>query len=560
MLVDVKRVKLLIGLSLLGMFGVTGSYLSAAEESQTKDSVGIEETERMSSLDSSEVLITETTSESQEVTTETTDTEKGVIPNIQALRSSAPAQEKKAPEGNYISDGSYVQIASKNYDIWSSFQWEKRSHSSNYYGLTLKAKGRYEHANGATYYSLYNRDNKWIGYINAKATKRVPAEGNYISDGSYVKLTNFNYNTWQSFNWQKKYSGSNLKGKIFKAKGRYEHFNGSTYYSLYDNTGKWYGYLSAAAVTKTKAEGDYISDGSYVNITKKNYDIWQNFGWKKKSSTNSYYGKTLRAKGRYEHHNGSIYYSLYDNKNRWLGYLNANATTKTRAEGNYIKDGRYVEVTKNNYSLWQNFKFEFRGNSDNLQGQILQARGRYEHFNGATYYSLYDDLGFWRGYINATAVKKAYKPRVELSEKEIKLAQEEMLKLVNKERRRVKVNELKRDPYFDRAANYRAREIRKQENFVHRRPDGTDILDVVEEAGADISNLGAGENIAYNQLPKNDGKAVAKLLFNQWMDSPGHKRNIQYGIYDYVGFGFYAERLKDNSVRVYGAQIFIVVY
>lgn len=548
-----KKVKWLIGLSILSFLGFNSGIVSNAEESQTKESVVIEQKETMISTESSEALISDSTSKSGKTTDQTAETVEETMSEIRAIKSAAPNQVKKTPEGDYISDGSYVQVASKNYDIWSNFSWEKRSHSSNYYGQTLKAKGRYEHENGATYYSLYNKDDKWIGYINAKATKKIDAQGNYISDGSYVKIKNGNYSTWQNFNWQKKYSGNSLKNQTFKARGRYEHFNGSTYYSIYDNQGKWYGYLSAAAVSKTTAQGDYINDGSYVKIVKKNYDIWQNFSWQKKSNTNSYYGKILKAKGRYKHFNGSTYLSLYDNKNKWVGYLNSNATSKTVAEGDYIKDGRYIEVTKNGYSLWQNFKFDFRGSSDNVQTQILQARGRYEHFNGSTYYSLYDDLGFWRGYINASATKKSYKPKVELSEKEIKAAQKEMLRLVNKERRRVKVNELQGDSILDKAANYRAREIKK--TFAHHRPDGNDILDAVEEAGADVSSLGAGENIAYNQLPKNDGKAVANLLFKQWMNSPGHKRNIQSNMYDYVGFGFYA-----SGGRIYGTQVFIVVY
>ena len=47
--------------------------------------------------------------------------------------------------------------------------------------------------------------------------------------------------------------------------------------------------LLAGIVFGTKVEasnqGPYIKDGSMVQVTKKNYDMWQNFGWKKKNNT-----------------------------------------------------------------------------------------------------------------------------------------------------------------------------------------------------------------------------------------------------------------------------------
>ena len=233
---------------------------------------------------------------------------------------------KEKPQGSYISDGSYVQITKKNYQMWQNFNWKKRDNSTRFYGKTFKAKGHYKHRNGETYYSLYDYKGNWYGYLNSKATKKVKAQGNYISDGRYIKITKNNYDMWQNFGWKKKNKTTTVYGKTFKARGRYEHFNGSTYYSLYDNNGKWYGYLNAQATKGSKPEGSYISDGRRVEIISKNYDIWQNFNWKKRDTTKKYDRKILNARGRYEHFNGSTYYSLYDDKDKWIGYLNAKAT------------------------------------------------------------------------------------------------------------------------------------------------------------------------------------------------------------------------------------------
>ncbi|HCM89009.1 MULTISPECIES: hypothetical protein [Vagococcus] len=234
------------------------------------------------------------------------------------------------------------------------------------------------------------------------------AQGDYIKDGSTVQITKKNYEIWQNFGWKEKNNTSNVYNQTFDAKGRYQHQNGSTYYSLYDNKGTWYGYLNANATKKIDGQGSYISDGSTVQITK-NYEIWQNFSWKKKEMGSTYFNQQVQAKGRYEHFNGNTYYSLYTKTGSWLGYINANATSKTKSEGNYISDGRYVEITKN-YELWQNFSWKKKGMGSTQFKKSLQAKGRYEHFNGNTYYSVYDEKGTWLGYINATATK-SYQPK-----------------------------------------------------------------------------------------------------------------------------------------------------
>ncbi|MFY8331255.1 hypothetical protein [Vagococcus carniphilus] len=159
---------------------------------------------------------------------------------------------KEKPQGSYISDGSYVQVTKKNYQMWQSFNWKKRDNSTRFYGKTFKAKGHYKHRNGETYYSLYDYKDNWYGYLNSKATKKIKAQGNYISDGRYVKITKNNYDMWQNFSWKRKNKTTTVYGKTFKARGRYEHFNRSTYYSLYDNNGKWYGYLNAKATRGAK--------------------------------------------------------------------------------------------------------------------------------------------------------------------------------------------------------------------------------------------------------------------------------------------------------------------
>lgn len=236
--------------------------------------------------------------------------------------------------------------------------------------------------------------------------KAAPAQGPYISDGSYVKIIKKNYEMWQNFSWDKKDTTTNHYEKLYQARGRYEHSNGQTYYSLYNNKGVWQGYVNAKATMKTSIQGPYIADGGYVKIKKPKYNSFENFSWKVRVDGAELADEIYQARGRYEHFNGSTYYSMYDNKGIWQGYINKNAVIRTTVkEGPYISDGRDVKIVKKNYQIWQNFSWKERSNTNKYYGQTLKARGRYYHYNGNRYYSLYDNQGKWVGYLNATATE-----------------------------------------------------------------------------------------------------------------------------------------------------------
>ncbi|UDM79000.1 serine hydrolase [Vagococcus fluvialis] len=233
-------------------------------------------------------------------------------------------------QGNYVSLGKYVTIKNINSHIWKNFDWQKKHYIKDLTGQTFLARGVYHHANGSDYYSLYDRNNKWYGYINKKFVTVAPGkQGSYQSLGKYVTVTKGNYDVWQNFSWKRKTTTKNLQNNTYQARGKYNHFNGSTYYSLYDNKGKWLGYLnSSGAKIGDGEQGIYQSYWKQVTISKKNYTMWNNFKWVKRDSTNRYINKTYTARGKYNHFNGSTYYSLYDNSGKWYGYLNANGTSQ----------------------------------------------------------------------------------------------------------------------------------------------------------------------------------------------------------------------------------------
>lgn len=101
---------------------------------------------------------------------------------------------------------------------------------------------------------------------------------------------------------------------------------------------------------------------------------------------------------------------------------------------------------------------------------------------------------------------------------------------------------------MDNAA-LRAEEIAVK--FSHTRPDGSACKTVVT-----IKNAGVGENIEATgsiDVAKSDIEDLAKHLVQQWMASPGHKKNILDSRYKETGVGIY---VYDNNI--YASQLFII--
>ncbi|WP_428778513.1 D-alanyl-D-alanine carboxypeptidase family protein [Vagococcus fluvialis] len=247
-----------------------------------------------------------------------------------------------------------------------------------------------------------------IGEEELKEPSKSSIEPELIS--LYGTVISKNYPIWEDINFKEENGhSSNYHHQTLSLKSKIEHSNGSTYYELYDNQNQRLGFINGKSLSISESRGGiYLSNGSYGTIKKKNYSLWNDFTFKKeRNNTSQYYEQTLHMRGEYHHFNGSIYYSVYDNKNNWLGYLNQSAVTiGNNRGGTYISNGNYGTVVKKNYPLWQDLGFKKeRNNSTKFYEQTFQLRGEYHHFNGTTYYSVYDNKNNWLGYINQNGVK-----------------------------------------------------------------------------------------------------------------------------------------------------------
>lgn len=119
----------------------------------------------------------------------------------------------------------------------------------------------------------------------------------------------------------------------------------------------------------------------------------------------------------------------------------------------------------------------------------------------------------------------------------------EVLKLVNKERKKHGLSALTLDEKLCRAADKRAKETVSL--FSHTRPDGTSCFTILEEYG--IGYRSVGENIAA-------GQRTAKDVVASWMNSPGHRANILSSSYEKLGVGLVK---ASSGYGYYWVQLFV---
>lgn len=118
---------------------------------------------------------------------------------------------------------------------------------------------------------------------------------------------------------------------------------------------------------------------------------------------------------------------------------------------------------------------------------------------------------------------------------------EQVVQLVNAERKKAGLNPLTLDSKLASAALIRAKETER--SFSHTRPDGRSFSTVLTDNG--ITFRGAGENIAWGQRSPEE-------VMNGWMNSSGHRANILNPNYTKIGVGYY----QNSSGRNFWSQLF----
>lgn len=239
--------------------------------------------------------------------------------------------------GIYYSVKRNAKVVKKDYDLWKDLTFKKkRGNTDNLYQQVLFVKGEYHHFNGATYASLYNKENKWLGYVNDHAISYTKGTlDKYKNYKKYVSITKKGFNVYRDKELTKvKTISDKLYQKTYFAKGYYTSTNNDRFLSLYDNDNQWVGYIDEKATTlghnggKTM-EGAPIAVAATGTINGRDYVLWKDFTFNDiQSTTKKWANKEVYLKDKFQCADGSVYYAVYSQKDGdFLGYLTDKAIT-----------------------------------------------------------------------------------------------------------------------------------------------------------------------------------------------------------------------------------------
>ncbi|WP_372487218.1 L,D-transpeptidase [Lacticaseibacillus paracasei subsp. paracasei] len=231
--------------------------------------------------------------------------------------------------GAWLPANAYTTFTAANVNAYADFNQQKVATSgAGLVNQTVNISGQYHAFGGVVYYSIYDVRGKWLGYVDASQVKTTSsAAGLWLPHDGYLTTTQSGqmiYTNLDSFAGGRTTTANYQR--TFRIMGEYKHYNGATYYSLYDGNGNWMGYLNSALGSESKeAQGVWMNYNANVLITASNAALYSSF-FNMTRDTSSLYGGVYQVSGKYSHVNGTTYYSLYDG-NRWLGYLASWATT-----------------------------------------------------------------------------------------------------------------------------------------------------------------------------------------------------------------------------------------
>lgn len=193
-------------------------------------------------------------------------------------------------------ENKFITVINKEETIWKEINKETAGTTDFLFNRTFSVKEIATTKEGKIYYLLFDKDDKKIGYVTKEALKEAEgAQGIWQKNDQFLSLNNNNVEIYQNFDWKIK-EARPAKDETLHAKGVYSHLNGNKYFSIYNKDNKWLGYVEEKNVSIAAGkQGLWRKMDDYVSVTKKNYSIWQNFGWTEKNNTTNLFNKTLHV-------------------------------------------------------------------------------------------------------------------------------------------------------------------------------------------------------------------------------------------------------------------------
>ncbi|MEB6226448.1 trypsin-like peptidase domain-containing protein [Mammaliicoccus sciuri] len=221
-------------------------------------------------------------------------------------------------EINATSTNLSVQLKKENIKHFRNLFEDVKTDTKLSFNTHYKVKYTYRLPNNRIIYSLYDKNDKWQGYVLNKDVNEIKFE----PYDERVEIIKNNYTVWGDFFGKKNLDTKSIYHKVFNAKGIYKDKNNNrTYLKIYDSKDKYLGILNISATKKVVPQ----SFNKNVKVVSKNHKFYSVLFDTVRDKSQNYLNKKLHSKYLYKFSNGKIYYSLYDNKDKWIGYIEKEA-------------------------------------------------------------------------------------------------------------------------------------------------------------------------------------------------------------------------------------------
>lgn len=211
-----------------------------------------------------------------------------------------------------------VQLKKENIKHFRNLFEDVKTDTKLSFNSYYKVKYTYGLPNNRIIYSLYDKNDKWQGYVLNKDVNEIKFE----PYDERVEIIKNNYTVWGDFFGKKNLDTKSIYHKVFNAKGIYKDKNNNrTYLKIYDSKDNYLGILNINATEKVVPQ----SFNKDVKIISTKYNFYHFLLDRVRNQSQNYINKKLHSKCLYKLSNGRIYYSLYDNKDKWIGYIEKEA-------------------------------------------------------------------------------------------------------------------------------------------------------------------------------------------------------------------------------------------
>ena len=216
----------------------------------------------------------------------------------------------------------------------------------------------------------------------------------YYKEDRQVSINKKSSTLWNDINLKNQRGTADI-GQVYNLKGSYKYSSGKVVYSLYNNDGSWAGYVDS----NTANNVTYVAFNRRVVVNKAGYSSYSDFFFSStRINTTNNLGESFIAKGYYVLGNGRKYYSLYDDADKWYGYLNSDATVIA----DYVSINKQVSLKSDSTTTYNDITLLKERNTINTKGKSYSVKASYNLSDNRVIYSLYNSDGSWAGYVNSS--------------------------------------------------------------------------------------------------------------------------------------------------------------